>query len=58
MLVNIREGLDRCNLVRCLHNKERILSENALTASFNVRYVAISRTISQQSPVLVTKSND
>jgi len=41
-----------------LFNKGRIFVENADIASFNERYLAISRIISQQRSVVLEKLND
>jgi hypothetical protein len=56
--INGFEGSDKCNFVLYLRKRGRIFVENAITASFNVRYLAISRIISQGRPVVVVKSND
>jgi len=41
-----------------IDNKGRIRKENVVTTSFNDKYLAISRTISQQRPDCSTKLND
>jgi hypothetical protein len=57
-VIDESQGLDKWNFEWGWFNKEIIRIENAEIASFNVKYWAISRIISQERWVLLAKLND